>query len=128
MNTMTRGLSLGVALVIASISTAQASAPDSHSRKYFDESGAFVGQQYLLCSNQSGHGGNIHTAYFIDEAVPCPGSNADVDVIVPGTIIDQYILPASLTLSAACAEAFCQGSRAQEVIRIEHWPWTFGWQ
>lgn len=128
MNNMLRGMSFAVVLVAGSIGVAHASAPLSHSRKYFDESGAFVGQQYILCSNSSGHGGNIHTAYFIDEAVACPGSNADTQPIVAGTIIDQYILPGTLTLTAACSEAQCQGSGAVEVIRIDNWPWTFGWQ
>ena len=128
MKHLVRILSFSLAL-FGSIGVAQAATALSHSRKYFDESGALVGEQYLLCSNHSGHGGNIHTAYFIDEQTGCPGALIDPDTwIIPGKIVTAYTLPGSLSITTACSVASCQNDSSPEVNVLTLWTYDVGWQ
>lgn len=108
---------------------AHALAQNTTSKKYFDENGSLVGQQIRLCTALSYHAGNVHTAYSITEEVPC-GANPSLDYVVPGSIITAYTLPASLTISNACAIAQCeyQGVAEPDMLLNQGWTWLNLWQ
>ncbi|WP_426701002.1 hypothetical protein ACPPVV_16745 [Rhodanobacter sp. Col0626] len=118
---------LALALVAGTTGVASAATVTSHSVKYLDESGVVVGQQYLLCNNEVGHGGNIHTAYKIDEKTGC-GNFPQPAVIVPNTLITSYTLPGSVTISQACLVAECSPGYSPEVERLNRWTYSVGWQ
>lgn len=118
------------ALAFCLCGTTFAATPTANSYKYFDETGALVGQQILLCSNLAYHAGNIHTAYKIVEQTKCGSGGIELDYIVPGTIITSYTLPGFLTISNACSIAECEPAYAPEPERLTDKGWTFqsGWQ
>lgn len=114
--------------MFGAINAAYAVTPYSNSVKYFDETGAVVGQQILFCDNHANHGGNIHTAYSISESMECFG-NPPAHVIVPGTQIVSYTLPGFLTIGAACGFAQCVDSGiAPNRMTSVGWTWQAGWQ
>ncbi|UPG87408.1 hypothetical protein L2Y94_08660 [Luteibacter aegosomatis] len=127
MKAMLMGIALAAVATAGFSGAAKAVPPASRSVKYFDEFGNLVGQQYLLCSGIAKHGGNIHTAYHIEEATSCP-SGGDEGWIVPGKIVVAYTLPSSLTIDAACSIASCQGSYVPEVNVLGLWPYSVGYQ
>lgn len=124
----TCGLTAALALCLSG--NALAATVTANSYKYFDESGALVGQQILLCSNLSYHAGNIHTAYTIVEQTKCGTGGPSLEYIVSGTIITGYTLPGFLTIANACAIAECEPAYAPEPERLVDKGWTFqlGWQ
>lgn len=108
---------------------AHALSPNATSNKYFDENGNLVGQQIRICTAQSYHAGNVHTAYVITEETAC-GSNPSLDYVVPGTIITSYTLPGSQTISNACGIAECAAQGVAEPSRLlnKGWTWLNSWQ
>ncbi|GAA0709378.1 hypothetical protein FHW84_000665 [Dyella sp. SG562] len=116
---------------------AHAATPYSTSNIYFDESGAVVGQNILLCSNLAYHAGNIHTAYSITQTIACtsypngaPITTPPPDVIVPGTQVTSYVLPSFLTITQGCAAAECVQAGSPELPRLvdKGWTWQTGLQ
>ena len=111
--------------LIGVVGNAYALSPNTTSIKYFDESGAIVGQFIRLCNALTYHAGNTHTAYSITEEVNC-GSNPGLRYIVPNTIITSYTLPGFLPISTACSIAECEplGVAEPERLTDKGWTWT----
>jgi hypothetical protein len=123
-------ISMGAVLVLALAGfagSASARPIYSQSVKYFDESGAIVGQQYLLCDGRSGHGGNTHTAYTVTEQTTCNGGEPP-EWIVPNLIVTAYTLPGSVSIATACSVGRCEGQYVPEVQILGMWPYTPGFQ
>lgn len=106
------------------VGNAHALAQNATSIKYFDESGAIVGQFIRLCGAQTYHGGNTHTAYTITEETNC-GSNPGLHYIVPNTIVTSYTLPGFLSISTACGIAECEPAGVAEPERLLDKGWTW---
>ena len=117
-------LALAALSFFAFAGSAHALAQNATSHKYFDETGALVGQDIRICTAQSYHGGNTHTAYHITEEVPC-GGNPSLDYIVPGTIVTEYVLPGFLSISTACGIADCEPTYVPEPRRLLNHGWTW---
>lgn len=125
------GIKLALAFSLLAVDgLASAATPLSSTNKYFDESGALVGQSATLCSNLGWHAGNVHTAYYITEAAPCGGDAQNFQYIVPGTIVTNYVLPGTLSITNACAMAECEPSWTPEVelLQDKGWTWLSGTQ
>lgn len=97
---------LGV-MALALSGSAVAAIEQAQSIKYFDESGAVVGQQVALCGNFRGSYGNVHTAYHVTEVASCVGQDQHPASIVPGAHITAYTLPSNLTIQKVCSYARC---------------------
>lgn len=88
-----RGVSLAIisAFCISSIRLALAMSPNTNSTFYFDENGQLVGQSILMCNGTAEHGGNVHTAYYIETSVSCgfptpaPPAYGPTPYCVPGS-------------------------------------------
>ncbi|KAF1005801.1 MAG: hypothetical protein GAK28_03022 [Luteibacter sp.] len=129
MKMMMKGFVMAAVVAACFAGTAQARPINSQSVKYLDEAGNYVGQQYLLCDGRSGHGGNIHTAYKVEETVVCNSNGADPGWIVPNTIVTAYTLPGNISITAACNTVDCEGQYVPEVSIHPHgWTYTTGWQ
>lgn len=125
-----KSLIVAAAFATGFAGTAEAVPINSHAIKYFDANGTLVGERYLLCSAQAGHGGNVGTAYFVEEMLPCPFvGEGDPGWIDTHWDVINYNLPAGLTLQSACSEADCGGHASPEVVRLDGlWSYTPGWQ
>lgn len=128
---------LSAAILLGTTAAAHAATLYSTSNIYFDETGAVVGQNILLCTNLAYHAGNIHTAYYITQTVSCttypngaPVQSPPPDVIVPGTQVTYYVLPGFLSITQACAEAECVSAGSPVLPRLvdKGWTWQTGWQ
>lgn len=97
--------------------------------KYFDESGHLVGQRANACNGKTVHGGNVHTAFFIEEEILCGGAGGESpptpNYIVPGTLITRYTLPGSLGIQQACTIAECADPTIPEIELLDDQGWTF---
>ncbi|WP_090179980.1 hypothetical protein [Luteibacter sp. UNC138MFCol5.1] len=102
-------------LALAMSGSAAAAIEQARSTKFFDESGALVGQQLALCSNFQGSYGNIHTAYHMTEVSNCIGRDQHPASIVPGTHITAYTLPGGLTIQQVCTYAQCAPASQTEL-------------
>ncbi|MDR6644611.1 MULTISPECIES: hypothetical protein [Rhodanobacteraceae] len=107
------------------VGTAQALALTASSHKYFDETGALVGQDIRTCEALTYQAGNTHTAYSITEEVNC-GSDRKPRYIVANTIITAYTLPGSLPIATACSIAECEpvGVAEPRMLEDKGWTWT----
>lgn len=123
------GIALLGIMTLGAITPAQAATSYTRSLKYFSESGQVVGQQIIYCNNVTKRGGNINTAYHITEVNVCTPAAPAPTVIVPGTQVTAYTLPAFLTISAACGLAQCisSGMYPDEMTGVS-WTWSNGWQ
>lgn len=124
-------------LFLGFTNAAFAQTPYSTSNIYFDETGAVVGQNILLCSNLAYHAGNIHTAYSITQTISCtsypngsPTQSPPPDVIVPGTQVTSYVLPSFVTITQGCSAAECVPAGSPELPRLtdKGWTWQTGLQ
>jgi hypothetical protein len=129
---MKKFVAAGFALSMFVAGAASALPIYNQSTKFFDENGVLVGQRENTCNNKQTHGGNVHTAYYIEEAILCDGAGGQSpptpNYIVPGTLITRYVLPASLNITVACSIAQCEDPTAPMISLLENqgWTWSFG--
>jgi hypothetical protein len=114
-------LAFGVALAVGAAS-AQAAVAQAHGYTFFDENGQVVGQTIMLCTNQGGSYGNVHTAYHVTEYSSCnsPGAPTHPESIVPGTHVTAYTLPGFMTIQDACRNMHC--SDEGTIGLMAFWP------
>lgn len=114
-------IALGIVLAVGAAS-AQAAVSQAHSYTYFDENGLVVGQTIMLCTNQGGSYGNVHTAYMVTEYASCNSSGGEThpEAIVPGTHITAYTLPGFMTVQDACRAMHC--ADVSTIGLLAFWP------
>lgn len=132
-----RAVQVGLAACISFGLACSANAATAHSssNKYFDAAGNLVGQNVLLCDNVTRHAGTVGTPYFISEETNCsPAKNPpplitedpdDTGGAFPGTAVNSWILPPTITIAEACVVAQCAGKGEVEVQEIQNQGWTW---
>jgi len=94
---------------VASLSATAAPRTGS-SQAYFDANGNLVGQSITWCEGNLSHAGNVHTPYWVFEEFDCTTNAArpSPPSYVPNDVgVQNYVLPASMTLMQACTLAQC---------------------
>ena len=114
-------------LVVAATASMSATAAPRWgvTQAFFDANGNLVGQSITWCEGNLSHGGTVNTPYWVISEFDCTTNAArpSSPTFVPNDVgVQNYLLPAGMTLMQACTLADCFQFGPDE---IKSTGWTY---